>query len=242
VSNKPEVFVVRFDQKNKSEYKTHTHSFTKKQKAITGIAAIGLVASGVAAGHYTATERANLSTIKSIANEAALQEAEATQIAQLKAKSIADAINSTINNPNLIISTLVLNGTITQQLATVTANRNLNNASSYKNAFMLYNVNDQKLDIAGNFLKGSWLGVSGNDTAGRVTITPILFDPSIMRFEANHTGDSPVVNVGIQAVRINLNGNGSEIYAAYAYDPKLNQPLYNDDGTPIIAGFTASIN
>lgn len=232
------------DQNQPERYPDHghnTYSYAKRSKTKQVIGAVALLASSFIIGRFTALEGPATATVMQATTEAAKNYAEATQTAQIRANIIADSVNKTIDNVGSFSTANVLNGIIINNELPDQSNGNTGYTYSYRDAYLLSDINYSSLDSADKFLDGKWIGVTSNDSSGRIIISPMIFNPNTMSFKANKTGGSPVINALLQATRVNF-VPGPAAYEAFAFDSVSHQSLINDDGTQFEAGFVTRIS
>lgn len=227
------VFNINVEPKHIPKIESRVHSTSTEKKTLAAIMGAALLVGGIAIGSYASAEAPKSSTA-SVVSEVNRQQAEIASYAQSRANSTVEAINKTIDNVGLVFTAPVLNGAIVRKFPS-NAGANDAGAPLYENAYLLYTPSTDQPDAAGNFLNGSWIGLSGNDASGRIAILPVKYDPNTMDFVANDNGD-PVIDVSIMATRVNNLSGSSAYVASVAYGPAGNQNPHNNDGSPITPG------
>ena len=186
---------------------------------LAGFLAVTLLASGaVAASQHNRHQRTAESTRTTAEKLAAEDQLLLNKSAQ----------KTSLPTPTAVAGVQVLNGTIDSLITG-------KELPSYVDPILLTSSGATP-DTDGNFLKGAYIGIKGNDAAGNIRITAVPFDKNTMVFRQGDLPGGIIIDPPIQAT---AGKDGLDLYA-YAKS-STDGVMIHQDGTPVQPGLSVGM-
>lgn len=200
---------------------------TESKPSLLPVAAVAVasLAVGAAVGEITANIQDNVPKLR------AEQSKTTEALANAEAAAFTAALYDTEQYPKGVRMP-VING----EIQITIKSGDTSHVATVKDPVLLATASgDMKPDAKGDFLKGAYYGVAGNDATGHVIITAVRYDSTNEAFKPYDPANIMLPNVGVYPTAVK-GGPGLAEDALVGFDVTGETQLTNGDGSPVNPG------